>query len=211
MRALTKVKTDERVIALTFDDGPGPDTDILLDILKDHNAKATFFVVGTRGTPAGQTTLARMQAEGHAIGNHSLTHLPTVGFLRTRWELREAEKSIGSHFISQPKMYRPPWGFQNIRTWLATRWMGYIPTMWTYDILDWKFHHVDCLDLYFRTKITPGSIVLMHDNHKTDRMALFKALDRSLSQLPRYRFVTVPELLKIGDPIYDIWYKVPRE
>ena len=90
---IDRVETDKKVVALTFDDGPDPQfTPPLLDVLKKHNARATFFVMGNKAEAHPQI-LKRMAAEGHEIGNHSYSH-PDFNNLKKRPSWRKSIKPL---------------------------------------------------------------------------------------------------------------------
>ena len=85
---IVRLNTDQRVVALTFDDGPSPPyTDQLLDVLAKHNVKATFFMIGNRIEKHPETVRSVM-AEGHQVGNHSYSH-PLLGFLPPNWSVEK--------------------------------------------------------------------------------------------------------------------------
>jgi len=89
---ITRLNTDQRVVALTFDDGPSPPyTDQLLDVLAKHNVKATFFMIGNR-IERYPETVRRVIAGGHQVGNHSYSH-PLLGFLPPNSVQREIERT----------------------------------------------------------------------------------------------------------------------
>ena len=93
-RNIVRLNTDQRVVALTFDDGPSPPyTDQLLEVLAKHNVKATFFMIGNRIEKHPETVRSVM-AEGHQIGNHSYSH-PATGFLPTFRTLSVENSSDG--------------------------------------------------------------------------------------------------------------------
>ena len=135
---LFRVETDEPLVALTFDDGPDPDTtERFIEALGD--ARATFFVLGmnVRRWPH----LARAMAEaGHELASHgdshrTMTRVPPRGTLR---ELRQAQRTIVESTGATPRFYRPPYGRFNLASWFETTRLGMRRTLWTAGARDWE-------------------------------------------------------------------------
>ena len=216
MGALTHVRTTTPVVALTFDDGPHPDyTPRLLDILARYQAQAPFFVLGENAARQ-RPLLERMAQEGHAIGNHTWDH-PSFPLLdrRARWsQLRAWAKAVAPYGT---KLFRPPYGnltpAANLDTWL----FGYRVVTWNVLGYDWLPEPVDALIERIGTRLTPGSIVLLHDalHNATspeafDRTTTLLAVERVLQQFQgHFHFVTVPALRQAGQPIYQKWERPP--
>lgn len=158
-------------IAFTFDDGPDPTyTPRLLDLLQEHGAKATFFVLGDRAEKYPEL-VRRIHREGHQIGIHNYSHkLPN--WLMTPWNIRKhhidhtaeiLERIIGE----RPNFYRPPWGILNLGDLLFLR-KSYRIVLWSVMGWDWKRNvGGDQLKQRLLRKIKPGSIVLLHDSGGT--------------------------------------------
>lgn len=155
-------------VALTFDDGPGPDTARLLDILHEADARATFFVVG-RNAEARPRLLQRMVAEGHEVGSHSWSHpdLRRLSEAERATELDRTADAIERAGAPRPSLMRPPYGALDdpVRHALATR--GEAAILWNVDTEDWK--HRDAAEVTRRAiaGATTGSIILLHDIHPT--------------------------------------------
>lgn len=186
-------------IAMTFDDGPHPtNTPKLLDMLKARNIRATFFVVGTNAKryPA---LLRRMVAEGHEIGNHTVTHITLTrasdaGVLS---ELQGCHDAILSATGVAPRVMRPPGGASNDRVRaLAYNNFGYPTIMWSVDPEDWKRPGVGVVTSRLVNGASSGGILLAHDIHAPTITAMPDTLDRLLSK--GYRFVTVSQLISMG-------------
>lgn len=188
-------KTD-KVIALTFDDGPNPPyTGKVLRILKEHNAKATFFMLGAE--LAASPSLGRQVRDaGHAIGNHSWSHPirpkdPVGEVSRTDDELR-AVLNIDT------TLFRPPYGNLTNGLAKAAEARNEAIVIWSVDTNDWKRPGAKRIASRVIRGAKPGRIVLMHDGGG-DRSQTVAALPVILDTLGKkgYRFVTVPELLQM--------------
>jgi peptidoglycan/xylan/chitin deacetylase (PgdA/CDA1 family) len=202
--AILRGPVDGDRIALTFDDGPAPGyTDQVLDILRSSEVKATFFVCG-RNVERYPEILRRVQAEGHAIGNHTYSH-PNPYFRSRAFFAREVDltqAAIEKVTGKRPKFFRPPYG---------ARWLGLQPVLkqrnlrlvnWSDTGYDWKFGTARIVREALR-KIRPGSIILLHDGRnvlppeRIDRSPTVKALPAILDGAMKAGFalVTLDELL----------------
>jgi peptidoglycan/xylan/chitin deacetylase (PgdA/CDA1 family) len=124
-------------VALTIDVEMG-DTSYLLDVLREHNARATFFVTGA-WAQAHPDALRRMVAEGHELGNHSVTHpdFRLISSERIAWELAETERLVQAATDATTRPYfRPPYGGYDDRVLRDVVGQGYLPIFWTLDTQD---------------------------------------------------------------------------
>lgn len=196
----TKIKTSKKVIAITFDDGPHPqNTPRLLDMLKDRGVKATFFVVGNMVRYNPQL-LRRMVAEGHEIGNHTVTHgtLSRMNDSGLRKELTEAHQQILAATGVPPRCMRPPGGaIKADQKQLMLREFGYPTILWSCDPKDWQRPGVDVVTQRLIDGAYPGGILLVHDLHKPTVDAMPRTLDHLLGQ--GYTFVTISELIAMDE------------
>ncbi len=166
----SRCKVDGRQVALTFDDGPHATlTPRLLDILKERNVKATFFLVGTN-VEAHPDIVKRIVTEGHEVASHSLTH-PNLGKMAegsVTEQLERTHRAIKAACGVDVVSFRPPYGSFTVtqRAWAASRF-GYRTILWDVDPLDWKVRDSAKVEAEILRGTTPGSIVLMHDIHKT--------------------------------------------
>ncbi len=208
---LTHVETDEPLVALTFDDGPHPEfTPQLLDVLDRHQAKATFFVIGTRAQ-ARPDLVDRVARAGHAIGNHTWDHLDLtkLGRRARRTQLQRCSSLIEPYATG---LFRPPWGYQTL--WSRIDALGHEVVAWNVHARDWLVLDANVLTSTLEGEIGPGSIVLLHDaiwnpivDGASDRRPVIKAVDNVLQKLgSQYQFVTVPELIRRGRPVRVNWY-----
>ena len=212
---LVRVATGEPAFALTFDDGPDPDeTPRALDVLAAHGARATFFMVGRRAETHPQL-VASVAAAGHAIANHSWDHpsFPRLDRGERESQLRRAAAALAPHGVP---LFRPPFGEQNLASLLDARRAGFEIVGWDVSSEDWRDAPADHLVGRTLRRLRRGSIVLFHDSlyvtedaRYRDRAPMRAALATLLARLaPTHRFVTVPELLRLGRPVY--WHHYHR-
>jgi peptidoglycan-N-acetylglucosamine deacetylase len=192
---------DGPYIAMTFDDGPHvQNTPRLLDMLKERNIKATFFMVGENAARYPQI-VKRIIAEGHVIGNHSWTHpqLSKMTDAGVRDELQKTQDAIIAGCGIVPKLMRPPYGAFTQR---QQRWcygeFGYKIILWDVDPEDWKYRNAAHVESEILKQTVAGSIILSHDIHKTTVDAMPTTLDKLLAK--GFKFVTVPELIAMDHP-----------
>lgn len=203
--AVISVRTSRPYVALTFDDGPEPNsTPAVLDILARHAALGTFFCLGSAATRYKEMVL-RIAAAGHAIGSHTSTHpsLPRLSRSQVAREIAEGHAALGE--IAVP-LFRPPYGHYGIKVARSAKSLGLTPVLWNGHADDWLSLDSDEIAQKLTLTLQPGAIVLLHDALNTygqdgvpDRAAMLVALDKVLSShKDAYRFVTVPQLLTAG-------------
>lgn len=182
----------EKVVALTFDDGPGYKTTMaLLDGLKERDVKATFFLVGEKITERS-SVIERMYEDGHLIGNHTYTHIQ-LDAVNTACAMDEIEKT--NELILQitgevPKYIRPPFGSWNTQ---LEQQINMTPVLWTLDTSDWNTRHVNQIVNYVVDNVESGDVILMHDIYDTSVVAALEIVDQLKAK--GYIFVTVDDLL----------------
>ena len=189
------VRLPEKIIALTFDDGPDPYiTPQILRILARYKARATFFVMGQWAQE--WPDLVRQEAEqGHAVGSHSYSHPEEVNEAHSALELQKTARIIEQATGLKPVLFRPPYGHTYSTMSRVAIKEGYVVVRWTIGAAD----SVDLqpADIVARVTRTPvaGDIVLLHDGR--DRDNTMKALPEILRRLQAagFKFVTVPQLL----------------
>lgn len=179
-----------KCVALTFDDGPGPYTAKLLDELKAADVKATFFVLGT-SVRAHPDVVRRAAAEGHIVGNHTMTHkqLSKLGLAAQRDEATRGAAQIAAAGAPAPSLMRPPYGSLNA----DTKKLGYPLILWNVDSEDWKNRNVAATTALIKKQTRSGSIILMHDIHRSTVEAVPGIITWLKSE--GYTLVTVPELI----------------
>jgi peptidoglycan/xylan/chitin deacetylase (PgdA/CDA1 family) len=187
---------------MTFDDGPHDTlTPKLLDLLKAHHIKATFFVIG-QNVAEHPEVLRRAAREGHEIGNHSWSH-PNLGKMSddaVRSQLQKTDDEIKSALGGRrPTLMRPPYGSLTDRQkkWIHNEF-GYQIILWDVDPLDWKRPGPTVVCNRILKETRPGSIVLSHDIHP----GTIEAMPATFDQLEAkgFKFVTVTELIAMARP-----------
>ena len=186
------IDKDRPMIALTFDDGPHPIvTPRILDLLKQYQARATFFVLGNR-VDSYADVLQREYTEGHEIGNHSYNH-PSLSKLRPEeiaYQVQETDERIAHLIPTSPVLLRPPYGSVN-DTVKASIQKPFV--LWSIDTQDWKNRSRDAIVKEVLDHVQDGDIILMHDLYATTADACEIILPALAKQ--GYQFVTVSELL----------------
>lgn len=194
-RAVYHVRRDVQAVALTFDDGPGEATGDILDTLAGRGAHATFFIVGNQ-VPAREHLLRRVVAEGHGIGNHTMTH-PRFGVDRVsvRSELQDLSQLVLSTTGARPRFFRPPFGILDREALSAARRLRMRTFLWDVDPQDWRGLRADEISDAVLAAVRPGSIILLHDGGGS-RRATAEALPQILDGLSDrgHPVVTLSEL-----------------
>ncbi|MFT4288649.1 polysaccharide deacetylase family protein [Nocardioides sp.] len=183
-----------KCVALTFDDGPGPDTERLLSYLRKGKVRATFFMLGqqVKAYPKVAKDVARA---GHEIGVHTWDHqdLTRLSKADVAAELGDTVRIIGKDTGVTPTLLRPPYGATNARVEAAAARAHLAVALWDVDTLDWKTRSTQATIASALHDTRRGSIVLIHDIHATS-VAAVPAIIRGLRHRG-YRFVTVSQLL----------------
>ncbi|OCT13927.1 chitooligosaccharide deacetylase [Paenibacillus pectinilyticus] len=195
--------SQEKKIALTFDDGPDTRfTPKVLDALKANGVKATFFVLGSLAS-THPDIIQRIVHEGHVIGNHSYSHanLPKLSVDKFQNQIERTDNVLQGLIGYAPRLIRPPYGAINEE---QVRWMAdhhYLIVNWNVDSLDWKSLNSDQVLHNIIQQTKPGSIILQHSGgaDSQDLSGTVQAIGPLVSKLKAagYTFVTVPELLHV--------------
>ncbi len=187
-------------VALTFDDGPDVYyTPQILEILKQNNVKATFFIVGLRAQ-AHPEMVRRMVNEGHSIGNHTWDH-PLLSKLppdRVKEQVQKTEQLLYKITGFNTAMFRPPYGSTTPQITNEISSLGYKMIDWSIDTRDWDKTPVPQIMNYVSNELYPGGIILQHCAGE-DLSNTVKALPQIISSLKSkgYSFVPVQDLLDI--------------
>lgn len=198
LRPIYSAKTEEKVVSLTFDISWGTKmAPKVLDVLKQENVKATFFLSGPWSKNHVEL-VQRIKQEGHEIESHGQEHvdLNTLGRERAGKNIAAAHAILEDLTGRAPTYIRPPNGAFNKESVQAAKDLGYATVIWSVDSLDWKNPGVDVI-INRTVKLThPGAIILMHasDSCKQTDQALPTVL-RTLRQ-QGYKFVSLDELVR---------------
>ena len=190
-----KVDTDDKKISLSFDVAWGSSNiDDILEILDKHNAKATFFLVGS-WIDDNEELVKNIHSKGHELGNHSNTHSNTT-VLSDKDIVEEIEitsEKISSLVDEEVSLYRPPFGEIDDKTMDICKSLGYKVVKWDIDSLDWKEIGSHNITNRVIRNSQPGSIVLFHANVN----GVKHYLDDILTKLKNdsYEMVTVSDLI----------------
>jgi len=171
-RTYWRGRGDTNAVALTFDDGPSPDTERILDVLAKYKVSATFFMVG-REVESFPGIAQRVLAEGHEVGNHSYSH-PSYLYQRgskTRDQIRRAQEAIAETVGVRPRLARPPYGVRTPAYFSATRALDLQTVQWDVAGFDWKRITAQQIADNVLCKAQPGSIILLHDGDSAGKNA----------------------------------------
>ena len=195
----------DKVVALTFDDGPSPKwTPLILDELKKAGVKATFFMLGEHVAKYPEVA-RRVALEGHEIENHTYTHHVLLYYKPYELvkEVRDAEKIIRDVTGVTTRYFRPPKAWLTNQEKIQLQEMGYKVVLWSLNSKDWVTFDDKYMIKYILHHVRPGDIILFHDSGGTfsteggDRQETVLAISRVIERLKErgYRFVTVSELV----------------
>lgn len=197
------VDTSQKLVALTFDDGPMPNwTPMVHDILDEARIPATFFMVGRRVRRHGRLIHGRM--DRHAAGNHTWGHtdLSRVTHTQAYQEIHRAHAMIAQVAGKEAQLLRPPMGNIGGTTLSAAGQLGYRLVLWSLKMREsYLGHPPGRLVDYIVNSCEPGTILLAHDTGHTDRLVAIRGLPAMIAGLRArgFTFVTVPELMESAD------------
>ncbi len=197
--------TEEKKIYLTFDCGyENGNTEAMLDALKKHNVKATFFVVG-HYLESAPDIVKRMVAEGHTVGNHTYHHpdmsqiSDAAAFQKEMDDVRSCYKELIGE--EMPMYYRPPQGKYSLSNLQMAKDLGYSTFFWSLAYVDWNVDDQPAKSVAMEKltkRVHPGAVVLLHNTSKTNA----EVLDELLTEWEKmgYSFGTLEELLDSASP-----------
>jgi len=199
---VTRANTDQKVVALTFDDGPDPRyTPQVIEILREYKVPATFFVVGEDARLYPEIIAQEVKA-GHEVENHSFTHpdLLRETDLTTSEEILWCQQAVTDLTGRDPLYFRPPRGLYNLDILKLADVIGYRVVLWTVCLENQKAPTPRQMVERVMKRCVPGAIILAHDG-RTDRSKSVQALPLLLQSLQEkgYRLVTLHELLTAYD------------
>lgn len=183
---------EQKRVALTFDDGPHPVyTEMLLDGLAERGIHATFFVIG-KNIEGNEELLARMDAEGHLIGNHTYDHVKICDMSgEDACEQVEKTSSLVREITGKDTDFvRPPFGAWNQEMESS---FHMIPVMWDVDPLDWTTKNTELVVERVLENVQSEDIILLHDYYESSVEAALRIVDELQAQ--GYEFVTADELI----------------
>lgn len=214
-RTVTQGPANERVVALTYDDGPNPPyTGRILDVLEEEHVHATFFLVG-RAAHAYPTVVQREVRDGDAIGNHTWDHRHLIMMRRTqvRASLQQTDAAIYAAAHVHTRLMRPPFGARDWIVMQVARKLGYTVVMWDVPLArDWEYPPARVIAQRILPHVSDGAIIVLHDGnrgqlcaanhlppHVCDRRSDIEATRLIVENLKSqgYRFVTIPELITL--------------
>ena len=187
------INEEDKVVALTFDDGPSKYTKNILDILKKYDACGTFFLIGNKVSFYGEV-LREMLSEGNEIGNHSYDHkyLTRLSEEEVKDEINKTQDEIKRVTGYTPTLFRPTYGGYNntLKSYIDLTFV-----LWDADSRDWSVKSTEGIMYNVFKDVKSGSIILFHDNHEYSVNALPSVIKELKKQ--GYKFVTVSELLEL--------------
>jgi peptidoglycan-N-acetylglucosamine deacetylase len=199
MKSICSVRTSEKIIALSFDDGPaGKKTARILDILKDNNAEAAFFCIG-KNMADNEDILKRIINEGHIIGNHSNSHDSLFDLYSSKKMLNELElasqtcQDITGYY---PRFFRPPYGVTNPNLKKAVLKGGFISIGWSIRSYDTVIGNEERLQARILDRLKPGAILLLHDSSEST----LKILPRLLKEIRNkgYKMIRLDKMINLN-------------
>jgi peptidoglycan/xylan/chitin deacetylase (PgdA/CDA1 family) len=203
-RTFAGLKPGTRQLALTYDDGPNdPHTLRILEVLAQHNVKATFFLIG-RYVKQRPDIVRELVRAGQVVGNHTFSH-PNLIFAsarQTKTELQDCDQALADAVGEHSRLFRPPFGGRRPSTLKVARALGLEPVMWNVTGWDWKGKPAEFVERKVRQQIRGGDVILLHDgDHEAfgaDRSQTVIATDRLIARYKNegYEFVTIPEMMR---------------
>ena len=185
-----KINNSDKLIALTFDDGPNYNTSKVIDIFNKYNVKATFFLLGSN-IKGHEDIVKKMNSSGMEIGNHTYSHrlLTRLKKEEIKEEFEKTNKLVFEIISKYPSLTRPSYGSTSstIRSVIETPII-----IWDIDTLDWKYHNSKRIYNKVIDKVRDGDIILMHDIYSATSNSLEMIIPKLLDE--GYQLVTVSEL-----------------
>jgi peptidoglycan/xylan/chitin deacetylase (PgdA/CDA1 family) len=194
-KSMWRLSPDHPEVALTFDDGPGPDTTALLDVLQEYRVQANFFCIGQQ-IEKHPDLLRRMAAEGHLVGNHTETHpnLMLCGPEQTRQQLERVQHRVEHICGFAPTFWRAPFGFRAPWTQRVADGLQLRAALWSINPRDFQDPGIDVIVQRTTEFLEAGVIVLLHDGLQ-QRQQTVEATRRLIPMLleKHYQFVRLDE------------------
>lgn len=203
-----QLNPDGKMLALTFDDGPGAGTQRILKALESVGGRATFFVLGNR-VEEHADVVRQVAAQGSEVATHTWSHknLTKLSDEQIRTELKKGIGAVERTTGIRPRLLRPPYGSVNDRVRRIGGEMELVIANWNIDPEDWKVRNAKSVYQHIMKKAKDGGIVVCHDLYTETA----QAIERAVVDLTRqgYQLVTVSELLEAragGGEVGKLYY-----
>lgn len=187
----------DKKIAISFDDGPHPMTEKVLDLLQKYNVKAIFFCIGSQIEKHPDIFL-RIIREGHLVGNHTFTHSKNFGFFSTEnviEEIKKTDEIIQRVSGKKVLFFRPPFGVTNPKISKAISITKHKVIGWNIRSLDTVIQDEEKISKRIKNRLTPGGIILLHDTSIKTVNVLEQLL--LFLQLENYSIISIDTLLNL--------------
>lgn len=187
-----------KVVALTLDDAPSSETAQILDLLKAHNAKATFFIIGSQ-VAAHPDLLQRMHAEGHELGNHAWADEPSVNLplVELEQQIKDVQALLPAAVVDSPKYFRPGSGFFNAKMVDMVKELGYKTVLGSIFPHDPNIPNPRINAAHVLSMLKPGGIIIMHDRRSYSPRQVELVLEGL--EKGNWKAETLTGLLKLGE------------
>jgi peptidoglycan/xylan/chitin deacetylase (PgdA/CDA1 family) len=164
LTSINSLNTTEKKVLLSFDDGPHADTVRVLEVLKKHNIKAVFFIIG-KNIVGNEDIMQQIVTEGHQIGNHSFSHDNWIDVWSTKKVTNDFEtcQKLIEQYQPQSKLFRPPYGVTNPNIAKAVKTLGLRSVGWNVRSYDTSIKDVEKIKQRVISQLKPGAIILLHD------------------------------------------------
>ena len=191
-----RVKGIDKLVALTFDDGPSIHTPRLLEAMHDNGFHGTFFMVGTF-VQGNQGTLKKMLKYRNELGIHGWNHpyYSKMSQAEVASDIDRTRNLICSYTGVSPNLVRPPYGSHNATTLAAFSQMGCSCCMWNTDIEDWKYFNAAVVENNILNRVHPGAVLVIHDSHSWSVDAIISAMPKLKAQ--GYELCTVSDFCRL--------------
>ena len=190
-----------RLVALTFDDGPTSITPRLLGLLRRAGGRATFFVIGSYLRTSERARYARWEARRGAIGDHTWTHTSLTGLspAQVALEITHAKQELSRVTRAPIDLFRPPYDERDPAIDHVVQSLGLVQVLWSVDPRDWAASDWQTIGSRVLAGLRPGAIVLMHETRPQTLDALKNVILPALSR-KHLAAVSVPDLLALDPP-----------
>ncbi len=162
--SVNSLNTNEKKVLLTFDDGPHANTIKVLEVLKKHDVKAVFFIIG-KNIQSNEAILKQIVADGHQIGNHSFSHHNWIDVWSTKKVTEDfvACQKLIEQYQPQSKLFRPPYGVANPNIAKALKQLNLQSIGWNVRSYDTSIKDIEKIKQRVLSQLKHGAIILLHD------------------------------------------------